>query len=239
VLQAETLMPVIGFPDRLKTTESRLKETGIQVLDLEFFWINADTKIADFEPYVEAGARLGARNVLTGANDPDRNRFIDHWLEMCDLAAKYRMRAHLEFMPFPDMATINTYAQAIELMKTAPHPNAGVMIDAMHFDRSGSQISEIRPEHYAYMAYTQLCDAPAGRPSLEEMERQARADRLPPGRGGLNLIGLLKALPPTQPLALEVPLGGDAQRWTHLQKAQHVFNATQDFLHRLETPAAA
>jgi len=233
VLDGEALMPMVGYPERLAAAERRLKDTGVKLLDIEFFWIRPDTKVRDFVPYMEAGARLGAQNLLVGANDPDRNRFIDHWLELCDLAAAHHLRAHLEFMPFPDMATINSYADAINLMKAAPHPNAAIMIDALHFDRSGGRISEIVPEHHAYMSYMQLCDAPVGRPALEEMQRQARADRLPPGRGGLDLVGLLKALPPTLPISVETPVAA-TETWPAPQRAKLVYDATRELLARLQ-----
>jgi len=233
VLDGEALMPLVGYPERLAAAGTRLKDTGVQLLDIEFFWIRPDTKVRDFVPYMEAGARLGARNLLAGANDPDQNRFIDHWLELCDLAAIHHLRAHLEFMPFPGMTTINSYAAAINLMKAAPHPNAAMMIDALHFDRSGSRISEIVPEHHAYMTCMQLCDAPAGRPSLDEMQRQARADRLPPGRGGLDLVGLLKALPPTLPISVEAPVAA-TQKQPAVERAKLVYDATREVLARLQ-----
>jgi sugar phosphate isomerase/epimerase len=232
VLDGEALMPLLGYPERLATAEKWLKETGVGLLDIEFFWIKPDTKIRDFEPYMEAGARLGARNLLAGANDPERSRFCEHWLELCDLAASYHLRAHVEFMPFPDMSTINNYADAINLMKTAPHPNAAIMIDAIHFDRAGSRISEIFPAHHAYMSYLQLCDAPAERPSLAEMQRQARADRLPPGRGKLDLVGLLKAVPPNLPVSVETPVAA-TENWPALDRAKLVYDATQELLARL------
>ena len=213
VLDGEPLMPVVGYPERLAATERRLKDTGVKVLDIEFFWIKPDTKIRDFEPYLEAVARLGAQNLLAGANDPDKNRFTDHWLELCDLAAAHDLRVHLEFMPIAA---------------------AAVMVDAIHFFRSGSRIAEILPEHHAVMSYMQLCDAPAGRPSTEEIKRQAREDRLPPGRAGLDLIGLLKALPPTLPISIEVPVLATRTQPAR-ERAKLVYDATQELLARLDT----
>jgi sugar phosphate isomerase/epimerase len=232
VLDGEALMPVVGYPERLAATEKRLKDTGVQLLDIEFFWIKPDTKIRDFVPHMAAGARLGARNLLAGANDPDKNRFIDHWLELCDLAAAHDLRAHLEFMPFPDMSTVASYAAAIDLMTAAPHPNAAVMIDAIHFFRGGSSVDEILPEHKAYLPSMQLCDAAAGRPALAEMMRQAREDRLPPGRGGLDLIGLLRALPPTLPISIEAPVAATRMQ-PAVERAKLVYDATQEVLARL------
>lgn len=226
-------MPVVGYPERMAATERRLKDTGIKLLDVEFFWIKPDTKIRNFAPYIEAAARLGAGNLLAGANDSDTNRFTDHWLELCDLAAAHSMRAHLEFMPFDDMSSIVRYADAINLMKTAPHHAAAVMIDAIHFFRSGSRVAEIRPEHYAFMSYMQLCDAPAGQASLKEMERQAREDRLPPGRGGLDLTSLLKALPPSLPISIEAPVFA-TQNQPPWERAKLVYDATRELLALLD-----
>jgi sugar phosphate isomerase/epimerase len=233
VLDGEALLPVVGYPERIAATEKRLNETGVKLLDVEFFWIKPDTKIRDFAPYLEAAARLGARNLLAGAADPDKSRFADHWLELCDLAATHNLQVHLEFIPLTNMSTMPSYAEAINVMQTAPHRAAAVMIDAIHFFRSGSRVTEILPGHHAFMRYMQLCDAPAGQPSLQEMERQAREDRLPPGCGGLDLIGLLKALPPSLPISVETPVlatQGKAPR----ERAKLVYDATRELLARLD-----
>jgi sugar phosphate isomerase/epimerase len=234
VVEGEHLSPLVGHPDRIAQIKGRLNETGIKVLDIEFFWLKPNTAVRDFEPYIETAALLGAQSILAGANDSDQSRLATRWLELCELAACYGLRAHVEFIPFPSMTTLNTYAQCIELMAKVPHRSAGLVIDALHFARSGGKLSEIRREHSIYMTYMQLCDAPAGPVSIEEAQRQARSDRLPPGRGGLDLIGLLKALPADLPLSLEVPLGGAAQNWPMRHKVKLVHDATQELLTRLD-----
>lgn len=239
VLAGEHLTTVVGSVDRVAEIDDRLKSTGIKLLDVEFFWIRPDTNISEFEPYVHVAARLGAQSILVGANDPDPSRFAARWLQLCDLVAAYGLRAHLEFMLFADLATINSYAEGIALMESAAHPHAGLMLDPFQFAHSGGVPSQILPEHHRYMAYTQLCDAPAGPAPMEELKRQARADRLPPGRGGLDLAGLLEALPRNQPLSLEVPLGGSAQSWPAAKKAQVVYDAAQEFLARQQGSTAA
>jgi sugar phosphate isomerase/epimerase len=56
------------------------------------------------------------------------------------------------------------------------------------------------------MRYVQFCDARREKPpSMEEIRRQAREDRLMPGEGELDLAGLLAALAPDLPLCLEIP----------------------------------
>ena len=53
--------------------------------------------------------------------------------------------------------------------------------------------------------------------------RQAREDRLFPGEGGLDLRGLLGALPPDLPISLEVPYAGpfDARERARRALARH------------------
>ena len=41
---------------------------------------------------------------------------------------------------------------------------------------------------------------------METLLHQARAERLMPGDGGLDLVGLLQALPPRLPISVEVPM---------------------------------
>ena len=55
-------------------------------------------------------------------------------------AAPYGLTADLEFMPWtyvPDLATAN------KIVAQAGQPNAGVLVDALHFDRSNSSIAEL------------------------------------------------------------------------------------------------
>ena len=239
VVEGEALLDVAGSRERVRETQIALDAAGISVLDVEFFWIKSNTKVPEFERYFAAAEHLGAANLLVGVCDPDPSRLADHWLAFCELAASYRLRANLEFMPFPDMTTLNTYGETIDFLNSAPCGNAGITIDAIHFQRSESCIAEIRPEHHRYFAYAQLCDAAAGQFSPAEMQRQARSDRLPLGRGCVDLIGLLNALPADLPVGLEIPLGGEAQDWSALRKAQLAFDSARDLLGRLPEFAGA
>ncbi|RGA73966.1 sugar phosphate isomerase/epimerase, partial [Klebsiella pneumoniae] len=79
--------------------------------------------------------------------------------------------------------------------------------------------------------YMQLCDGAAQRPESEqELIRQARSARNVPGEGGLDLHGLMSALPATLPVSLEVPLYGEQGALPPLQRAQLLFDAAQPYL---------
>jgi len=72
--------------------------------------------------------------------------------------------------------------------------------------------------------YLQFCDARAERPAdMQEMIRQARGDRLPPGEGGLDLQRLLSCFSKDLPISLEVPM---ARPMSPLERARLVYQAT-------------
>jgi sugar phosphate isomerase/epimerase len=66
---------------------------------------------------------------------------------------------------------------------------------------------------------------------MQEIIRQARGDRLFPGEGGLDLRGLLRAMPPDLPISVEVPY---ARPMAPLERAKRALSATREVLARCE-----
>ena len=80
------------------------------------------------------------------------------------------------------------------------------MIDSLHFDRAGVRPEEIDEYPPSWFRYIQLCDAPRRKPSdLHGLLYAAREERLFPGEGELDLLGVLRHLPRNLPVALEIP----------------------------------
>jgi len=78
------------------------------------------------------------------------------------------------------------------------------------------------------LRYLQLCDALPGVPAdMQEIIRQARSDRLFPGEGGLDLRGLLRALPADLPISLEIPM---ARPMPPYERARTALEKTRDLL---------
>ncbi|MDE2300574.1 MAG: sugar phosphate isomerase/epimerase [Burkholderiales bacterium] len=203
-----------------------LAGSGVRTLDVEILRLQPTTDVRHFLAVLEAGAVLGARHVLVAGNDPDEARLTARLAALCLLAAAFDLSIYLEPMPWTDA---RDFTQAARIVERAAQPNAGVLIDPIHFDRGGNhaaQIAAVPPERLAYL---QFCDAPAARPSdLEALLRQARAERLPPGEGGLDLRGILAAAPADAPLSLEVPML--SRGLPALARAQQVLQATRRFL---------
>lgn len=200
----EPVYPVVGDTPMVREVARRLASTGVTVLDIEILRLKATTRPADFVPVLETGARLGARHVLVAGNDADESRLVANFTELADLAARVRLSLCIEPMPWTDVRDVRT---ALRVIEQSGARNAGVLIDAIHFDRIGSVPSELDVIPASRLPYVQLCDAPAERPKdTETLLHQARAERMMPGDGGLDLVGLLQALPPQLPISIEVPM---------------------------------
>lgn len=211
--ETEVRYDFVGDTPLKRETLAVLKDTGIGVLDGEILRLKHDTKVADYKAMLETSAELGARCVLVAGNDPDEARLAENFAKLCDLAAPLGLTPSIEPMPWTDAKNIMKGAR---IVKAAGRANAGLLVDPIHFDRGGSTTDELRALPREYFRYLQFCDAPAERPTdVETLLYQARAERLIPGQGGLDLAGILRALPDDIPLSIEVPM----EKWAKTAKA--------------------
>jgi len=223
--------PVVGAPQVMREILARLDDTGVRVWDVEFVRLAPETRIADFVPMLEAGARLGAKHVLAGGNDPEEARLIQNFGELCEQAERRGMNVNLEPIPLIDTGTIS---QAARVLAAVDRPNSGIVIDPIHFDRAAERFETLAAVPHKWVRYMQFCDAPAERPDRAGMQHQARFERMVPGEGGLNLMGLLGALPRDLPIALEVPMTELARTVGAVERAKRLFAATRGLLRKLE-----
>jgi len=206
----------------LSELEQRLADTGLKVLDVEIFRIEAGTNVLAFEPTLAAAQRLGATEILVHGADPDEARLVESFSRLCDLAALHQLNASLEPMPWVDVSTVRKARRVVE---QCGRKNAAVLVDAIHFYRADNRLDDLKG---APLRYMQFCDAHPGRPAeMEEVIRQARGDRLFPGEGALDLRSLLRALPADLPLSLEIPV---ARRSDPFERARQALAKTRVFL---------
>jgi sugar phosphate isomerase/epimerase len=195
--------PLMDDEAGLKETLARLDATGITVADLEVVAFRPETELAAFTAFFEAGARLGAKHILVAGYDPDLGRFTDRFAGFCEAAAPYGLTADLEFMPWTSVPKLRI---ADSIVAQVGRPNAGVLVDALHFDRSNSMLGELARIPAARLHYWQLCDGPARGPATtEEMMHAARFERMFPGEGGIDLVSLTRTMPMDIPISVEVP----------------------------------
>ncbi|QHF41311.1 hypothetical protein PS893_05211 [Pseudomonas fluorescens] len=215
-----------------RQTLARLRDTGIGVLDVEILRLKPETVVTDFEKILAVGAQLGASELLVAGNDPDEQRLTEHFAELCDLAALYGLHPHLEFMPWTDARNLQ---QAVRIVENAGRGNGGVLVDAFHFDRSGSRLEDLAKVAPSRLRYAQLCDVAGLRPTdMAEILRQARNERRFPGDGDCDLQGLLGILPADIPLSLEIPTVQLLEQGVSgLERAQMALDKTRELFARL------
>ena len=110
----------------------------------------------------------------------------------------------LEFFPWtvvPDLGT------AVQVLETAGSTETGILVDTLHFNRSGSKVEQLDCMPASRLPFVHVCDATVQDTyTTEELLHTARAERLPPGEGGIDIKGILRHMPQGIPLALEVPM---------------------------------
>jgi sugar phosphate isomerase/epimerase len=223
---------IVGDTPLLREVESRLADTGVKVLDVEIFRIKPETRVADYEAAIATAARLGASELLVAGNDPDESRLVDTFGAFCDLAESYGLGAGLEFMPWTDAKDLTQGARIVE---RTGRDNAAVLIDPFHFSRSRSRVEDIASVPASRFHFMQFCDVPAEiPPTMDEILAQARGERLFPGDGGVDLLGILRAVPRDIPLSLEVPTLTLAKTVGAPERARRALAATKRVLAQLE-----
>ena len=184
-------------------TKARMAGTGVGVLDVELAKLQPDTDVSDFVPCMEAAADLDAKHILTQADDPDFRRVVDNFAKLCDLAAPYGLTCDIEFIPW---LRTRDLAGASKLLRAAARENCGLLIDTLHFARAGCRLEDLLECPAEWFHYIQLCDAPAAAPSTQDgLIYAAREERLFPGQGQLDLLGILNHLPYPIVMGIEIP----------------------------------
>ncbi|WP_163575174.1 sugar phosphate isomerase/epimerase family protein [Halomonas faecis] len=204
---SEPSFPLITDSALRRATCRRLRDTGLQVLDIEILRLKPTTRVrSDFTAVMEVGAELGASEVLVAGNDDDVSRQTDNFAALCELARPYGLHPHLEFMPWTRVKNLAEAYRIVAAARAAGHDNACLLVDAFHFDRSRSRIEELAQLPADWLRYVQLCDVPGPIPaSLDEILHEARSERRFPGDGQTDLRGLLHVIPRDVPLSLEIP----------------------------------
>jgi sugar phosphate isomerase/epimerase len=194
--------PLVSDAAMLKATQARIRD-GVGVFDVEIVRIGPDFSIDSVRRFLEVCGAFCARAVLTAGDDPNESRLTENFSAFCDAAAPFGLTADLEFMPWTETPNVKA---ALRVVERAGRPNGRILVDALHFERSGSTLDDIAAIPPAMLSYAQICDAPAIYPhTTAALIHTAREARLPPGEGDIDLRSLFAALPPELPVSVEVP----------------------------------
>ena len=184
-----------------------LDHHGLKIAELDPFWrwlpgshIDADPEHDEFgilhprlDDFLDVADRFGASSLnacdIISSPEWTTDDASECFAELCDRAADYGLRVHLEFLPW---SRIGDVTKAHEIVQSADRPNGGIMIDSWHFFRGNPDLDALLDVPGERITGMQLSDGPA-EPASDLLAESINA-RLLPGRGSFDLPGLLTAL---------------------------------------------
>lgn len=195
--------PLMDDPRMMADTLGALRDTGIRVNDIEFVRLTSAFNPSAMAPFLETGAKLGARYIVTAPYDPDLDRLSQNLARFAEISAAYRLSPVLEFFPWTSVPDLST---ALKIVDKIGSDDVGVLLDTLHFDRSESSLMDIVGAPKSRFPFLHLCDAEVKPPYTEsELLRTAREARLIPGDGDIVLREILLKFSSDVPVALEIP----------------------------------
>jgi sugar phosphate isomerase/epimerase len=126
--------------------------------------------------------------IATASSDVPVPELAGYFARLCDRAASFGARVHLEFIPFTIVRTLRI---AWDLVRAADRSNGGLVFDTWHFFRGDPEFDVLATIPGDRIFCVQLDDAPA---TPTGSLRQETSHRLLPGDGELDLVSAIKAL---------------------------------------------
>ena len=114
---------------------------------------------------------------------------VHSFADCADVLAGHGCRLAVEFTPYSPLATLR---EAVELCAAIGWDRAALVLDSLHFFRSGAPWDDLAALSAEQVALVQWDDAPAAAPA--SLIDESRNHRLLPGHGGLPLPSLASAL---------------------------------------------
>jgi len=196
----------LSSAQQVLSVKRALSETELVVNDIEFFKLTPEFDLSTELPLLDTGAELGARYVICAPYDDEPSRLRDSLSGMAVAARARGLRAVLEFFPWTPVNCFGAALACVQGLDGSP----GILVDPLHFNRSGSEVTELALAPPDLLPFAQLCDAPIQDAyTHDELLYAARAHREAPGDGAIPLSALIDALPQGIAYGLEVPREGE------------------------------
>lgn len=213
----------------IRDTKRAMLDTGVKCLDVELARIHRDVDPESFLPAFEAGAELGASQVICSAWTDvrnDRGYIVEQFSQICALARPCGLTVNLEFPAFSRLATLD---ECIEILELAACSNQGLLVDTlyMHFNKTPLFALERVPGEWINLLH--ICDADDMPYTKDQMIHIARDARLYPGEGAID-FSVLNYLFPDMPLAIELPNAARSAELGHQQHARNCLEAARAVL---------
>lgn len=183
-----------------------LADSGVRLSLLEGFALTPDNAPEDLAPQLDIAAELGARAVCAIGMDRDMARTHDGFAGLAAMAGERGLLLTTEV----GAGVMRNLGRAVEAVRQAASAHLALLIDTMHFFRSGSTVEDLATLDPAWIGHIQLCDVPMPA-RIDSYMEEALYERRCPGDGDLPLRNFLAHIPPEVPIGLEVPIRSEAE----------------------------
>lgn len=175
-----------GIP--IEEIPKRLTDAGLTLAEFELVRLSDDGPTRHANGLVEELIEvLRPNRVHAAAFTGDLPAAADRFAELCERHPDTPIA--VEFMPY---SVVRNLTEARQLVAHAGTANAAIVLDIVHFFRSGGAVEAIDAEALRDVAVVQLSDV-SPRPGVD-LSREARHLRTYPGRGTLDTVGFLNRL---------------------------------------------
>ena len=222
-----TSMPLsmFGLPDVLwpdwslrddpvlrREMKAALADTGVRIGLGEGFRASKDEDVRACEADLDLMAELGALRINAICMEDDMALAKDKLGAIAEMTATRGMQFTVEFFPSDGINCLDRAVEVVTHIGALPRgERARVLLDTMHFFRTGSTMEQLRALDPDLIGYCQLADSVLA-PPHDNYFMDACFARDVPGTAELPLREFVQALPKRITVSLEVPRLDDLRR---------------------------
>lgn len=188
-------------PALRREMKAAMADYGVAIGLGEGFRARSDGSVRAYAADLDLLADLGAVRINAVSMEDDFPGAFDELALLAEMAGERGLGFTVEFAP---PGGINSLARAVAAVEHVGRGKAQVLLDSMHFFRTGGTLAELAALPAGTIGYVQLADATL-LPAESSYMMMAMFARMVPGEGELPLAELVAALPADVPISLEVP----------------------------------
>ena len=201
-LQEIPISPLAADRAFLAETKALLRRFNLEVMEVSNIVFEPDRTLEDGKILIDFAVEIGASIIQATVWDGERARVAERLAALADYAKTVGLSITIEYMPYSKCVSFD---DAVALIEEADRPNLRVLLDTLHFARSGGRPVDLEGPRASLYSFVQLCDARKQAPAPTELRFESVNDRLPLGEGGIPLAAILERIPTDLPISLEIP----------------------------------
>lgn len=201
-LQEVPVSPLASDRDFLKDALGLVKRWNLEVMEVSNIVFEPDRTFEEGKILIDFAVAIGASIVQATVWDGERDRVVERVAALADYAKGVDLGITIEYMPYSQCVSFD---DALSIVRASGKDNVYIVLDALHFARSGGVVADLERSESSAYSFVQLCDARAKAPDHDDLRYESVNDRLPLGEGAIDLGGIMDHISTELALSLEIP----------------------------------